>query len=363
MRGNSGTRGHPSEGVARLGVDEEEQMVAQGKASSAKIATLSWSEARPAPVVLISGVEGFLADRAGAKIRQQLREADPSLEVSDLDASNYALGELFTLASPSLFGEPRLIRVSDVEKCNDDFLADMLDYLAAPDDTTTVVLRHAGGVRGKKMLDAIRSAPGFCVEIACAELKSDADKHDFAASEFRNAGRSITPSALRALLQAFSGSTSELANACQQLLADATGDITDRTVEDYYGGRVEATAFKVVDAAVAGRRGEALITLRHALASGADPVPVVAAFAAKLRLMAKVFGDRRGAGELAGAYGAAPWQIDRAKKDAQSWTEAGLGTAITVIAETDANVKGAARDPLYSLEKMVIVVSGRGRAL
>lgn len=331
-----------------------------GKAKNA-IEQLSWNNARPAPIVLVSGAEEFLADRATQKIRDILRAADASLEVSDVDASNYVSGELLTLASPSLFGEPRLIRVSNVEKCNDEFLSEMLDYTESPDPDTTVVLRHGGGVRGKKLLDTLRAGTGGAVEIVCAELKSDNDKFDFASNEFRIAGRKIAPSALRSLVQAFSGSGSELANACQQLIADADGDITDRTVEDYYGGRIEATAFKVVDSAVAGRLGDALVTLRHALQSGADPVPIVATFASKLRLMAKLYGERRSSGELAGALGAAPWQIDRARKDLSGWSETGLGNAIEVIAQTDANVKGASRDPIYALERMVNVVASFGR--
>lgn len=320
-----------------------------------------WNNARPAAIVLVSGAEEFLADRAATRIRETLRNADPSLELSDIDAANYSSGELVTLASPSLFGEPRMIRVGNVEKCNDEFLADMLEYALSPDGDTTVVLRHGGGVRGKKLLDLLRSGTVPALEISCAELKSDADKAEFAAAEFRSAGRSIAPSALRSLVSAFSGSGSELANACQQLIADVAGDISDRTVDDYYGGRVEATAFKVVDSAVAGRLGDSLVTLRHALESGADPVPIVAAFANKLRLMAKLYGDRRGSGELAGKLGAAPWQIDRARKDLQGWSENGLGNAIDVIAATDANVKGASRDPIFALERMVNVVSSYGR--
>jgi DNA polymerase-3 subunit delta len=338
-------------------------VTAVGRAGKAKIAIpqLSWSTARAAPVILISGAEGFLADRALHLIREQLRTADPSLEISDLDASSYSPGQLLTLASPSLFGEPRLIRVSNVEKCNDDFLTETLEYIATPDSDTTLVLRHGGGVRGKKLLDSLRSGTGGGIEIVCAELKSDNDKFDFATQEFRGAQRKISPSALRSLVAAFSGSGAELASACQQLISDAVGDISDRTVDDYYGGRIEATAFKVVDSAVAGRLGDALLTLRHALSSGADPVPVVAAFAAKLRLMAKIAGDRRSAGELASSVGAAPWQIDRARRDLQNWAEPGLARAIETIAQTDANVKGGSRDAVYALERMVIVVSSFGR--
>ena len=152
-------------------------------------------------------------------------------------------------------------------------------------------MRHASGVRGKKLLDAIRSGTGNGVEIACLELKKDAEKSDFAAAEFAAVGRRVTGGAIRALVSAFSDDLAELAAACQQLLADATDEITEATVEKYYSGRIETNAFKVADAAIAGRRGEALVLLRHALASGADPVPIVAAFAAKLRTMAKVAGS------------------------------------------------------------------------
>jgi DNA polymerase-3 subunit delta len=165
---------------------------------------------------------------------------------------------------------------------------------------------------------------------------------------------------VRALVSAFSDDLDELASACQQLVSDVTGDITEATVAKYYGGRVETTAFTVADAAIAGRHGEALLGLRHALASGADPVPIVAAFASKLRTMAKVAGSREGSGQIASRLGLAPWQVDRARRDLAGWTGDGLGTAILTVAEADANVKGATRDPVFALERMVSVISARG---
>jgi DNA polymerase-3 subunit delta len=216
-------------------------------------------------------------------------------------------------------------------------------------------------VRGKKLLDAIRGGLGGGIEIVCAELKKDAEKMDFAASEFRTAQRRITPGALRALVGAFTDDLAELAAACQQLLSDASDEITEVTVEKYYSGRVETNAFKVADAAIAGRRGEALVLLRHALASGNDPVPMLAAFASKLRTMAKLSGPSRGsAGQLASQFGLAPWMVDRAKRDLQGWTDEGLAATIELIAETDFQIKGGGRDPVYALERMIGVVANRG---
>jgi DNA polymerase III subunit delta len=326
----------------------------------AVIPRLSWDKVRPARVVLVSGTEDFLADRAIRLLRDILRAEDPSLEVNDLDASGYAPGELITLASPSLFAEPRMIRATAVEKCSDDFLSETLRYLEAPADDTYLVLRHAGGMRGKKLLDAVRGGLGGGIEIICTELKKDSDKLDFAAAEFSSAGRRATPGALRAIVSAFSGDLAELAGACQQLLSDVDDDVTERTVEKYYSGRVETSAFRVADVAIAGRHGEALILLRHALASGADPVPLVAAFASKLRTMAKVSGERGSGAQLAQKFGLAPWQVDRARRDLQGWSDAGLGAAIQLLAETDAQVKGAGRDPVFALERMIGIVSRRG---
>jgi DNA polymerase III subunit delta len=331
-------------------------------ASKAAIPQLPWDRVRPAPVVLVSGTEAVLADRAIRLLRDTLRAEDPTLEVSDLDAGAYSPGELLTLASPSLFAEPRLIRVENVEKTSDAFLEEALAYLEMPADDTYVVLRHAGGVRGKKLLDAIRGGRGGGVEIVCGELKRESDKLDFVSAEFQAAGRRITGGAQRALVAAFSDDLAELAAACRQLLADTDTEITEATVDKYYGGRVETTAFAVADAALAGRHGEALGLLRHALASGADPVPIVAAFASKVRTMAKVAAVRGGSNQLAGRLGLAPWQIDRARRDLQGWTDEGLGRAIEALADADAQVKGASRDPVYALERMIEVLAARGDA-
>lgn len=250
--------------------------------------------------------------------------------------------------------------MNSVEKGTDSFMSEMTDYLENPADGAVVVLRHAGGVRGKKLLEAIRSGRGSGIEIVCAEIKKDAEKYAFAQSEFATAQRAITPGALRAITAAFSESLAELAAACQQLMSDSSEKITEVTVEKYYAGRIEVGAFHVVDVALSGRTGEALVMMRHALASGADPVPMVAAFASKIRTMAKLSGVRGSNAEIASDLGLAPWQVDRARRDIVGWTEVGLGRCVEALAEADAGVKGAARDSVYALERVVALVATKG---
>lgn len=320
----------------------------------------SWRTPEPAPIVLISGPEEVCAERATARLRDYLRAEDPSLEISDIDASDYTAGTLLAVSAPSLFGEPRLVRIRSVEKCSDAFLTEALAYIENPQEGATVVLRHTGAsVRGKKLLEAIRAGSGGGVEVACPAIKRDSDRYDFAASEFRESGRRIAPAALRALVGAFSDDLTELAAACQQLVNDVEGDITEQIVERYYGGRVETSAFTVADTAIAGRYGEALLALRQALDSGADPVPMVAAIAMKLRTMARVAGTREPSRQLATRLGMKDWQVDRARRDLSGWTQDSLGLAIQATARADAEVKGGSRDAVFALERLVTVIATR----
>jgi DNA polymerase III subunit delta len=333
---------------------------APSKAARSAIPQLSWRAPQPASIVLVSGPEEVCAERAIAGVRDYLRAEDASLEVSDLRADDYSPGALLALTSPSLFGEPRLVRVSGVEKCSDAFLSESVSYLAAPQDGATVILRHTGAtVRGKKLLDAVRAGEGKGVEIPCPAIKRDSERYDFAAGEFQSAKKRIAPPALRALVSAFADDLTELAAACQQLIADVPGDITDQVVERYYGGRVETSAFAVADTAIAGRYCDALISLRHALASGADPVPMVAAIALKLRTMARVAGSREPASALAGRLGLKDWQVDRARRDLTGWNEMSLGMAIQAAARADAEVKGGSRDAVFALERLITVIATR----
>ena len=181
-------------------------------------------------------------------------------------------------------------------------------------------------------------------------------------AEFKAASRRIEPDAVQSLVNAVGASLSELAAACSQLIADASTAVDAAMVDRYYGGRIEATAFKVADAAMAGNAPVALSTLRHALATGADPVPLVAALAAKLRTVAKVAGAQGSSAQIAKQLGMQPWLVEQAQRDVRRWTPEGLAS-IQVTAEADAQVKGLSRDPVYAVEHAVtaIATAARGR--
>jgi DNA polymerase-3 subunit delta len=344
-------------------------VAASGSASKSKAAPRTAKnpvvlpeQMRPAPVLLVVGAEGILADRAVSAVLTAAREADPETEVERMDAAGYLSGRLSVSTSPSLFGGGKVVILEGVEQANEALVIDVTAYLKNPATDACLVIRHNGGARAKPLLEAARKigAP----EAVCAPVTRDDEKVEFASNEFRRAGRKITPAAVRALVDAVGNDLRELAASCSQLASDIGLEDADRidvdSVERYFGGRVEVTGFKVADAAVAGRPEEALVLLRHALATGADPVPLVAAVAMKVRGLAKVSAAGRGrSADLAKELGMAPWQIDRARRELSGWDETRLAGAVVALAEADAAVKGGGRDPVYAVERLVLTVAAR----
>ncbi len=325
----------------------------------AKNSVVPWHGVRESPVVLVSGPETYLAERVFRELRDRVRIASPELEVTDLDAAAYASKSLFDYASPSLFGEPRMIRIINGESASDEFLDDAIAYLDSIADDVIVMIRHSGGNRGKRMLDALRGNDRV-LEVECAEIKKDADREQFVAGELARLGAKADRAAVAALVGAFAGNLSELAAACDQIASDAQGQpVSKDFVDRYYGGHEEVTSFAVADAAIDGDRSEALRLLRHAIESGVDPVPLIAAFAAKLRQLARVGGYTGSAGNAAKDLGMPPWMVDKARRSLRNWTGPTLGRAILAVAEADSMVKGAGRDAEFAVERMVDRIASR----
>lgn len=305
-------------------------------------------------LVLITGPEEVLVERALAGVLARAGMA--GAEVITLDAATYEPGAVAVHSSPSLFGGQTCLVVKGVAEASDELQADLLALLAAPAPDVSLVVAHAGGPRAKKLLDQLRTAGADVIE--CPAIRTDREKTEFVQLEFRSARRRITPEGVRALVEAVGKDLRELAAACAQLVADTEGTVDDAVVDTYHGGKVEATGFRVADAAIAGQSGEALRLLRHAIASGVDPVPIVAVLAAQLRQLIRVGSAGRGSSaQLARSLGLAPWQVDKARRLVTHWTGEGLAVAVQAVAAADFEVKGGGRDPVYAVERAILTLT------
>jgi len=301
---------------------------------------------------LILGSETALADRALAKLNAQLKEE--KCEITTLFASDTIAGDISDALAPSLFSERRALIIRDLQDLPEDNRPEIIRYLPQPDLSTTLVFVHKGGVKGKALLDAIKKVKPEI--ISCEPLKKEVEKEEFVKSLFLDLARKATPGAVAALVGALGNDLRELQGAVTQISTDAPlGVIDEAMVDKYHQGRVETTGFDVADATLAGNLSAALISLRSALETGTDPVMITSAIASSLRALAKVSGTNRNlkSFELAGALGMAPWQIDKARRQLNRWNPSQIADAVTAIAQADAEVKGAASDPIYALEKAV----------
>ncbi len=330
----------------------------------------SWRQAAAAPVVVVTGPEGLLADRAVERVLASARQQHAELEVSRLDCSVYEAGALAVLASPSLFEEHRVVVLSCLAEAQDAAVIECLSYLEDPQHDVILVLQHGGGPKGRKLLDAAKAVDG-ALWVECPAVKKDTDLVTFVGGEFAAAHRRISPRAAQMLVDALGSDLRELASACSQLLADVEKDIDVEHVRRYHGGRSEASGFEVADAVVARDCGRALLMLRRALDTGVDPIPLVAAIAMKLRGMAKVSVALGRGPEVAKELGMAPWIVDNARRDLRAWTPDDLRDAVIAIAEVDVALKGGvmvggfsrgrSEDHVYTLEKLVLRVTASTR--
>ncbi|WP_375424199.1 DNA polymerase III subunit delta [uncultured Friedmanniella sp.] len=308
-------------------------------------------------VTLVSGPEGLLADRAVAGLVEQIRAESPEAEVSRVDADRLDAGRFAEMTGASLFAVRRAAVVSDLAALPADLAEDVLALARSPLDDLALVLVHGGGQKGKGLLDKLKAAKVTVLEAAAVKPW---ELPQFVAAEARRVGAGIDTGAAQTLVDAVGHDLRGLAAAVSQLVSDSEGgSINETQVRRYFGGRSEVTSFAVADAALAGRTGAAMEQLRWAISTGVAPVLVTSALASGLRGLGKLVTAPVGLREadLAREVGVPPWKLKTMRSQARGWDQGGLATALKAVAVADAEVKGAADDAGFALERAVLVVA------
>lgn len=307
-------------------------------------------------MILVSGPEGLLADRAVDEVLAQVRSEEPEVEITIADAPRLDGNALADMTGGSLFATRRAAVIRDLANLPTDLQEMVVALGTDPYEDVAVVLVHGGGNKGKGVLDKLKKAG---VEVIDCPAVKTWDLPQFVQVEVRRAEARIEPDAVGLLIDAVGHDLRSLAAAVTQLLADGDGrEITTGLVRRYFAGRSEVTSFAVADAALAGRTGEAMEQLRWALATGVAEVLITSALASGLRGLGKLIGAQ-GSGrdaDLAREVGVPPWKLKSMRAQLRGWDQAGLARAIRAVAAADADVKGAADDGAYALERAVLAV-------
>jgi DNA polymerase-3 subunit delta len=310
-------------------------------------------------VTLVTGKEEFLNERTVTAVRDAVRRHDADAEISETEAAGLTLAALGELSAPSLFSTTRCVVVRSLENLPDESVDGLLGYADAPVDDVAVVLVHGGGAKGSGVLTKLRKLVAV-TEARSEELRAS-DFPGFVAEEVRRHGASIDKEAASFLISAVGQDLRSLAAAADQLTNDFPDDqLTVEKVRKYFGGRAEAKSFAVADAAFWGRRRVALEELRWAIDGGTAPVLVTSAFAGSARGVARYKSAPRGMREadLAREVGVPPWKLRTIRDQSRGWSDRGIAQAVRAVAQADADIKGAASDASYTLERLVLTITG-----
>lgn len=314
-----------------------------------------------APVHLIVGDDEFLTERARLSIQKQAEGA----EVSRLRAAEVTAGEIMEATSPSLFGDNRVIVISDAEKVGQEIISIILSACVDPAPGMTLVIIYT--VK-QKTLKAKKKQPELVAKLSkIAEVHEvfelyPKELHQWVSREFSSHGVKPTPDTIRALLDGVGSDLRELASAVSQLVFDTGGKVTREAVQEYYVGIAEVANWDIADAAVAGKVQSAVATCRRALQLGASPVAISSALANKVGNIARLYSARGDQYELARLAGMAPYAVKQTLPIARRWTAAAVTEAVIIIDDLDASVKGqTGADANYAVEAAVRAIAELAR--
>lgn len=313
--------------------------------------------------LLIQGAEPLLAERAVAAQVARARREHPHAEFTEVAASELADGRLADLIGGSLFAAEAIVVVTDLANLAEEALPLLRQTALDPHPELCLILVHGGGVKGKALLDALKKGG---VPISKADPIKAWELPRFVGAEARSLRMGMDDQASQALVDAVGADLRALTGALRQLTSDYDGEqVSAAMVRRYFAGRAEVTSFAVADDALAGRPGAALEKLRWALDTGVAPVLVTSAVANSLRSLGKYLelrSARMSDGDLARQVGVPPWKLKDLATLSRSWSAHGVSVAIRAVARADEEVKGAAADPGFALEQLLLTINSARQA-
>ncbi len=302
---------------------------------------------------LVLGDEELLVERAVADVLRAARKRAGTVDVpvDRLRAGEVSTSELAELLSPSLFAEERVVVLEAAAEAGKDAVALILSSAADLPPGTLLVVVHSGGGRAKAMADQLKKL-GAEVH-PCAKITKPAERADFVRREFRTLKMKVDDATVTAILDAVGSDIRELAAVCSQLVADTDGQVDVAAVRQYHSGKADVKGFEIADKAVAGDVPGAAEALRWAMHSGEPHVVLADALAEAVHTIARVGPITGDPYRLAGELGMPPWRIQKAQKQSRRWSRDRVAEAIRVVAALNADVKGAAADADFALERAV----------
>lgn len=307
--------------------------------------------------ILVTGTESLLAQRVVEQHRAAALHAEPGADVNHISAEELKDAMLSEVVGGSLFSSQIIAIIDDVGACPAEVVDQLVAVAKDPGPDLCLMLVHGGGNKGKGLIDKLKKAK---IETIKVEAPKPWEVWKFVVEEARSHRLRMTREAAEALVVAVGSDLRTIVASVAQLAQDTERDEIDiPLIRRYFAGRAEVTSFSVADAVMAGNPTVALERLRWALETGAPAVLITSALATSFRAMGKFLdaqGQRMSDGDMARTLGIPFFKVKDVRNNARHWNADGVSAAIRRIAQADADVKGAATDPDYALESLVLDV-------
>jgi DNA polymerase III subunit delta len=306
-----------------------------------------------APIALLWGEDAFLLREAAlARFGDQ--------RPTEVDAGEWQGSELQDLATPSLFGEPRALLISDARSLAKEATAELAAYLTAPDLDARLVICCQVAERGKApaALEKIVKPVGDVVHV---EIKRK-DLEPWLSRRAGALGLDLSVPASRALVEALGEEPGRLVAALQQLASAFSGQrISPAIVAQQFRGLGEQKTWDLCDRAFSRDLPGAIRSWRSIEEGGDDPLKVLGAVSSRLRDLVRVraLPDRMPPAELAKAAGLRlEWQAKRYRQQASNFTMQELLGLHERVVETDRALKsGSSGDTVMAM--LVVAIAAR----
>ncbi len=301
------------------------------------------------PAYLLHGDDEVKFDAWRARVRKRAEDEAPDAVIELLPADSLTAEALVSSMQAMTLGMGRTYVLAEgVEKLRDAGIKRVAEALGDLGPDTVVVMIVSGKVsRDKgpapaKLIKAVAKAGG---EVQLCAAPAGAGLALWVTKQASDLGLTIGREAAAVLVERVGGSQQRLMRELEKLsiYSAEDGQVGTDDVEAIAALDVDARAFQLGDAVVAGERAHALAIAEELRDAGVDPMPILFALLGKVRetrLAWAMINAGRSLDDIQSAIRKPPWLVKRVMAEARSADGERLELATTELSALDWAIRG-----------------------